>query len=376
MKKKESEGTRTIKKRKSERIVLNVSGEIYETLEETLSRYPATVLGDLNEHSKCYCPNSKQYFFHRNRMCFGAILFFYQSQGILRRPHGIPLEVFEEECLYFRLPEYMIQMMKMDEGIIIPVLEEPVERTQYSSVTFKSKFWDILERPETSLVAWFYGLVILAAIVVSIWTICLATTSLIIKNANSVEHLRLIDLALNVYFLIDIVLRIVFTPDRIEFIKFVTTWIDVISCLAYFISILIQNTNNSSLLHFLIFVRVLRVFRLFRLAKHFRRLQIAGEILLACTNDLKLFMVCLMLITIFYGSLMQFIERDKSFLNVLDACWWAVQTITTVGYGDILPVTVTGKLFAGCFMAFGTQLTLLPVLTIVNKFTSLYTKNE
>ena len=366
--------TNSMKDPNSTRIILNVSGEIYETLPKTLKRYPKTILGNLSDRHSHYCPISRQYFFHRNRMCFGAILFFYQSQGILRCPPGIPIEVFEEECIFFQLPEHMIISMKDREGFLPLTAEDPI-KIQYT-ITLKSKLWNMIDNPNSSVIAWCYGFVVLLTTTLSIWTICLSTTSFIRKNMRSVEHVQIIDLVINICMLVDVLLRLGLTPDRGEFIKCVTTWLDIVSCLAYFFSLLLQRNCESSLLHFLSFVRILRAFRLFRLAKHFRRLRIAGEILISICKDLKLFLVCILLITIFYGSLMHFIERDKGFTSMLHACWWAVQTITTVGYGDVVPVTLLGKLFAGCFMAFGTQLILLPVLTIVNKFTSMYTQNE
>ena len=64
-----------------ERLVVNVSGDVYETYASTLHRFPATLLGNVKKRRLHYCTSTKQYFFDRNRKCFAAILFYYQSGG-------------------------------------------------------------------------------------------------------------------------------------------------------------------------------------------------------------------------------------------------------------------------------------------------------
>ena len=67
--------------------------------------------------------------------------------------------------------------------------------------------------------------------------------------------------------------------------------------------------------------------------------------------------------------------QDSKFTSIPFAMWWGIVTITTVGYGDVHPETTEGKLFAGCFMAFGVVTLSLPVLAIVTKFELFYEKN-
>ena len=63
------------------------------------------------------------------------------------------------------------------------------------------------------------------------------------------------------------------------------------------------------------------------------------------------------------------------FQSVPASLWWAIQTITTVGYGDMIPTTFTGKFLSALLMAFGALTISLPVLSIVTKFSDLYVKN-
>lgn len=61
-----------------ERVILNISGELYETYAFTLLRFPESLLGDPDKSSQYYCFHSKQYFFDRNKFCFDSILHMYQ----------------------------------------------------------------------------------------------------------------------------------------------------------------------------------------------------------------------------------------------------------------------------------------------------------
>ena len=135
------------------RIVLNISGEIYETYVETLNRFPNTLLGSTQKRIKHFCPTTKQYFFERNRLCFESILFFYQSNGTLNCPVGTSISLFEEECLYFQLPTKFIHTMKRKEGIFPELIKEEETKTSCKverknvivNVLFKLKLWSFLD---------------------------------------------------------------------------------------------------------------------------------------------------------------------------------------------------------------------------------------
>ena len=68
---------------KSPRIRLNIGGEVFETRNRTLRRFPDTLLGDCEKRMLFYCSTTQQYFFDRSRIFFDAILFFYQSGGMV-----------------------------------------------------------------------------------------------------------------------------------------------------------------------------------------------------------------------------------------------------------------------------------------------------
>ncbi|NME71495.1 ion transporter [Flammeovirga aprica] len=114
------------------------------------------------------------------------------------------------------------------------------------------------------------------------------------------------------------------------------------------------------------FIRILRLFRLFRLFK-FGRYSSAMSILIRVVRSRKeeliltIFMSCILIL--FSASLIYFVEREAQpdvFTSITQSMWWAVATLTTVGYGDMYPVTPLGDIIASIVAIMGIGLVALP----------------
>lgn len=362
-------------KNQSNRVVLNVSGEIYETYQETLTRFPDTLLGNKNKRNYFFCKGQHQYFFNRSRVCFGAILYFYQSDGILACPLDISLENFEEECLFFQLPVPSIQKMKMKRGVIIEESQE-IESQEIPPLigNLQSSVWNFLEKPESSILSSIYAVLNLIVLFLSILVACMET----------MEDLKMVkwghfNMALNVWFLLEFLFRCMFCPNKRTFFKETMTWVDILAVVPYFALIATTDRMVESFSFFRI-VRFLKIVRLLRLSRHSKRLKLVGSILKSSLGDLQLLLLCLSILIIFGASLMYYVEgvggsSETQFTSIPQSLWWAVQTVTTLGYGDITPRSGAGKILAASFMLFGAVTISLPVLSIVAKFTLLYSQN-
>lgn len=75
------------------------------------------MLGDPQRRVRYFDPLRNEYFFDRNRPSFDAILYYYQSNGRLRRPVNVPLDVFTEEIKFFELGEEAFNKFREDEGL-------------------------------------------------------------------------------------------------------------------------------------------------------------------------------------------------------------------------------------------------------------------
>lgn len=153
----------------SERLAINVSGMRYETQLRTLAQFPDSLLGDPRRRSRYFDPHRNELFLDRNRACFDAILYFYQSGGRLRRPANIPLDIFMDELIFYELGEEIMNRFKEDEGF---PKEEP---SQLPTNKIQRRLWMLFEHPESSSGARIIAIISVMVIVVSILIFCLET---------------------------------------------------------------------------------------------------------------------------------------------------------------------------------------------------------
>jgi voltage-gated potassium channel len=121
-------------------------------------------------------------------------------------------------------------------------------------------------------------------------------------------------------------------------------------------------------------LRVLRVFRLFRLLKLVRyspALQTLGRVLADEYRALLGALLIMLVLLLFASTGIYFLERTAQpevFDSIPSAAWWALATLTTVGYGDVVPITPLGKLLGGVVMLLGVGMFALPIAIIATGF--------
>jgi voltage-gated potassium channel len=114
------------------------------------------------------------------------------------------------------------------------------------------------------------------------------------------------------------------------------------------------------------FVRALRLFRIFRVAKLGRyssSVRLFGRVFKTSKEELLITLMVLILLVLISSSFMYFAENEAQpdkFPNIPSTMWWSVVTLTTVGYGDVYPVTSLGKLFAAIISITGIGMFALP----------------
>jgi len=117
--------------------------------------------------------------------------------------------------------------------------------------------------------------------------------------------------------------------------------------------------------HLLMLIRVfrlLRIFRIFRMVEFLDESRMLMFALLRSFRKITIFLFFVLLLTIFLGSLMYFFEfrTNPAFSSIPQSIYWAIVTITTVGYGDIAPVTAMGKILASFIMILGYAIIAVP----------------
>ncbi|XP_040889869.1 potassium voltage-gated channel subfamily A member 1 [Toxotes jaculatrix] len=382
-----------------ERVVINVSGLKFETQLKTLTQFPDTLLGDPDKRIRYFDPLRNEYFFDRNRPSFDAILYYYQSGGRLKRPVNVPFDIFSEEVKFYELGEEAILKFREDEGFVKEE-EKPLPEDE-----FKRQIWLLFEYPESSSPARGIAVVSVLVIVISIVIFCLETLP---EFRDDKEYLQprhnstqpdhgftpfndpffIVETVCIIWFSFEIIVRFFASPSKTAFFKNIMNSIDIVSILPYFITLgtdLAQHQGNGQqAMSFAILriIRLVRVFRIFKLSRHSKGLQILGHTLRASMRELALLIFFLVIGVILFSSAVYFAEADEptsQFTSIPDAFWWAVVTMTTVGYGDMKPITVGGKIVGSLCAIAGVLTIALPVPVIVSNFNYFYhreTDNE
>lgn len=118
-------------------------------------------------------------------------------------------------------------------------------------------------------------------------------------------------------------------------------------------------------------LRVLRLFRLLKLVRYSPALQTLGRVLADEYRALLGALLVMLVLLLFASTAMYFLEREAQsdkFGSVPAAAWWALSTLTTVGYGDVVPVTAWGKVAGGVVMLLGVCMFALPIAIIATGF--------
>ncbi|KAJ8399932.1 hypothetical protein AAFF_G00406620 [Aldrovandia affinis] len=381
----------------TERLTINVSGMRYETQLRTLAQYPDTLLGDPRRRLRYFDPLRNELFLDRNRACFDAVLYFYQSGGRLRRPANMPLDIFMDELMFYELGEEIIARFKEDEGF--PKVEErPLPTNEVQRY-----LWMLFEHPESSSGARIIAIISVMVIVVSIVIFCLETlpefkhekeqytyqphphnpnaTILILPAFSPFQDpFFVVETICICWFSFELLMRFTCSPSKMHFFKDVMNIIDFTAILPYFITLgteLAKSKGATPAMSLAIVrvIRLVRVFRIFKLSRHSKGLQILGQTLRASLRELALLIFFLFIGVILFSSAIYFAEADhkgSSFTSIPEAFWWAVVTMTTVGYGDMCPETVWGKLVGSMCAIAGVLTISLPVPVIVSNFSYFY----
>ena len=172
--------------------------------------------------------------------------------------------------------------------------------------------------------------------------------------------LEILEYLLTFFFTVEYIARIYCSPRPKEYVLSFFGVIDLLATLPPYLSYFLPNARYMLILRTFRFIRIFRIFKLFSLINE-------GYILMyslrKSLNKISVYFMFVLILVTCLGTLMYMVESghpDTRFTDLGTSVYWAIVTMTTVGYGDIVPVTATGRFLAGMVMILGYTIIAVP----------------
>ncbi len=201
-----------------------------------------------------------------------------------------------------------------------------------------------------------FDLLLLIAIVMSVMVVML--DSVLALQLQYGELFNVLEWVFTILFTIEYGLRLFSAPNRWRYALSFYGIVDLLSLLPSYLSLFIGG------IQYLLVVRVLRILRIFRILKLMNYMQQAGFLVTALRSSrhkIIVFFVSVMLLVTIFGSVAYVVEGpENGFTSIPVSIYWAIVTMTTVGYGDISPKTPLGQAIASLIMITGYSIIAVP----------------
>jgi voltage-gated potassium channel len=210
-----------------------------------------------------------------------------------------------------------------------------------------------------------FDVVLLVFIVLSVIAVVLESVQGF--GASHGPLLRRIEWGFTILFSIEYLLRIVSIgrPSRYVFSAFGV--IDLLAILPTYLSLFFTGTQSLIVIRA---IRLLRIFRVLKLARFVGEARMLRQALRASLRKIIVFLFTVLTMVVIIGAVMHLIEgKDGGFDNIPVSIYWTIVTMTTVGYGDIAPVTVLGRIIASFVMILGYGIIAVPTGIVTAEMT-------
>ncbi|XP_044921048.1 potassium voltage-gated channel subfamily V member 2 [Mustela putorius furo] len=285
----------------------------------------------------------------------------------------------------------------------------------------RRRLWNLLEKPFSSVAAKAIGVASSLFVLISVVALALNTVEEMQQPAGPgaggggggggggsggggggggdarpvLEHVEVLCIA---FFTLEFLLRLASTPDLRGFARSALNVVDLVAILPLYLQLLLEGVTGEDprqgkgsprehdleavgrvgkVGQALRVMRLLRVLRVLKLARHSTGLRAFGFTLRRCYQQVGCLMLFIAMGVFTFSAAVYSVEHDipnTNFTSIPHAWWWAAVSLSTVGYGDMYPETILGRLFAFLCIAFGIILNGMPISILYNKFSDYYSK--
>ncbi|HEX6644693.1 MAG TPA: ion transporter [Gemmatimonadales bacterium] len=212
---------------------------------------------------------------------------------------------------------------------------------------------------------WLFDIAVISLILTSIAVVMLESVPAI--RAQHGPLLRAVEWGFTILFTLEYGLRLYSVKRPLRYALTPLGIIDLLAILPTYLSLLVPGAQTLLVVRVL---RLLRIFRIFKLAEYLRESSVLVGALKASRRKITVFLLAVLTIVVIVGTLMYVVEGERhGFSSIPVGVYWAVVTLTTVGYGDLSPATPAGRLLAVVVMLMGYAIIAVPTGIVTMELT-------
>jgi voltage-gated potassium channel len=237
--------------------------------------------------------------------------------------------------------------------------------------SWQAKLHEIIyesEKPEGKA----FDIALLSCILISIIVVILDSVQSLHAKYGGLFYI--LEWVFTVIFTIEYILRLICIRRPLKYVFSAFGIIDLLAIIPTYLSFVIAGAQSLLVLRAL---RLLRIFRIFRLVHFLSELRFLSVAVSSSLRKISIFILFVLTLVVILGSIIYLVEGpENGFTSIPQSIYWAIVTITTVGYGDIAPATPLGKVIASFVMLLGYGIIAVPTGIVTTEMALAVRKNE
>ncbi len=229
------------------------------------------------------------------------------------------------------------------------------EHLMHASNRLREKLYEIIFKSDTPA-GKLFDVVLIGSILVSVLVVMVDSVSSVSEEYGAM--LYALEWFFTILFTVEYILRLFASAHRFQYATSFFGIVDLLSIIPTYLSLIIPGSKYLLSIRIL---RILRIFRVLKLVQYMSEAHLLMRALRASRYKITVFLFTVLTLVIIFGTIMYVVEGEENgFTSIPRSIYWAVVTLTTVGYGDISPKTNLGQIIAAVIMILGYGIIAVP----------------